>query len=518
MTHSAAVLPPIRSPQTAQTPSSRRGQIPPIVAKGLLVSPTPSRLVTDFHRSATHISGSQSKTHRALFPDNTSVATPSRLYNGTGRSNEQATALVHSGQELYSQQELDVALSNFTAAIAEKDKQNGGDLSHVQAYLGAAAIYDHMGKSSTALDHYHRGSRLLHRLDPNSILLAESYVRISLLMEARGYLYFESAIEFLKKALAIYKINEGHKAHVDKIYDQLSRLYLSQGQKKIAEHYLNLKEGAVVPTVKIFQKGPSFLSDFLRSKGMQPVGEVSPSGSSARTEPSPVLEREEIERSSFLPSIGSKDRESSVSEMLLLQKKEEVTPPRIQEMGTSPVGVVLASQSVGTTPIRRQEMGTSTIGVVLGSQNVGTTPIPQQEMGTSTVGIVTATQKVGTTPIRRQEMGTSPVGVVLASQSVGTTPLRQQEMGTDPINCISEGFSQLIDKLQRYQSDQEKKMDAAKKFKGTLDAYAKGEITSKKVLDYINGEFNIPENPIFAGRLTHKLEGLFREAKHRLEG
>lgn len=84
--------------------------------------------------------------------------------------------------------------------------------------------------------------------------------------------------------------------------------------------------------------------------------------------------------------------------------------------------------------------------------------------------------------------------------------------------AVSSAIRSLVFDLKNYESITEGKKPAAEKLHGLLTQYTDGKVTSEEVLKYVDGELLKTNNPIFAGRFTHKLEGLFREALNLLPG
>lgn len=425
----------------------------------LIRNPSSQKVPVSVSRERFHCSPA-ADVARALFVA-TTPKSMGRLFNGTGRTKAEADLLVQSGNELFGQKELENALVKFTAAIADKDKQKAKDFPHAEAYLGAAAIFDHQGKKTMALDHFHKGSVLLHRIQPHSFLLAGSYFRIALLHKERGSYYYHQAIDFLKKALEIYKLKIEHKEYVAIIHKELSELYTKIEQPKQSGYHsrINLEmEGGPVR----LQKKEGFLQEFFTKE----KGELS-SRSSIATEPSPI------------PFRG-----------------KSLPPLAFQDAANSPARFGVIHQMVGTS-VHREDKECSPLPVMreralVQHQDKECSPFPMHER------------------VSVQHQGCSPFKIL--PQIIQPAPIQNPAPPK-----VSTGVAQLIHRTSVYGSSKPEKVTAVQELWEKLDAYAKGQ-PKDPILEYVNRELAIPGNPIFAGRRTRNVEEMFREAKHRLEG
>lgn len=447
---------------------------------GLFLSPSKPSSSQLSPYSATRIQASQSKVARSLF-----ASGERRLYEGTGRSNQEATALVQLGEKLHSREELGTALVHFTAAIADKDKCKANDLSHAQAYLGAAAIYECDGKKEKALDHYHKGSHILvGSKEKNPPLLAGSYIRIAFLYVERGYLYFSQAIDYFKKALDIYKSNGSYKSYEVKVNDELRKIYRQQKKEKIAAHYENVA-GDNIADLKLFQKGQVFLQDYLelhvRMQEAKPVRESS--RSSVDTEPSPL-------KQSLFPSI---------------------------EKGSSPKKIIYRDQGVGSSPLELQDQGSSPLPLLQRHQNSGTSPVISKKVETLMTQILRSDQSIGRSPLQVQNQASSPLRFLLRDQNNGSSPLNTQSMACSPVKMRSAKLDLIIERLKKYEPGflERGKGKVAKALLERAEKFSNGEMAGDIVLAYIDAYFDITDNPAFAGNPS-RLATIFEDTRKEL--
>ncbi|HSX13966.1 MAG TPA: tetratricopeptide repeat protein [Chlamydiales bacterium] len=442
-------------------------------------------------------SNSQRRISRALFDSATKEPAP-RLFNATGRSSFQADLLVQSGKKLHSQKELEDALVHFTAAIAEKDKLKSNDLSHSEAYLGAGAIFDAQGKPESALHHYHEGSRKLNALQPASVLLAGSYVRIAHLYDAKGKYYYPQAAEFLKKALNIYKLGAELKPYSAQVHQKLGMINEKMGNPKLAKlHFEQGKEiGCFAPDP--FFNGNGFLSEILGLITL-PKNQIddSPktSRSSVATEPSPV-------KMGMFPPI---DESCSPMQGFYLHQNVGPSPVKQKDEHLSPMHILTRNQLLGTSPKKVQDLATSTINPQRLDQNVGASPLQRRDAYLSPMHIVTRHQQQGTTPIQNQEIG------VLALPEM-------KDAGTGAIRIERNELNPVINKLNLYKpgNSEEVKTKVAKALLDRLIQFSQGKIDEREVLAYVDAHFDIKNNPAFAGQRTRRLEAIFLEVRKAL--
>jgi hypothetical protein len=467
----------------------------------------------------------QNKVSRDLFLSATR-SSARRLFDGTGRTNLEADHLVQSGKTLYSQKELDQALIDFTAAIADKDKHRAKDLSHAEAYIGAGAVFDVQGRVESALHNYHVGCRLLNALHPNSLLLAGSYVRIALLYEAKGKYKYSDAIKYLLWALKIYKLYAETKAYTAQIHHKLSLLHVKSGNSSMAESHK--KQGGEIGScsLKLFLKGDEVLSEIFGMFTYPTKREQSLS--SVATEPSPIKE-------AILPPLHAA---CSPIRVMYMDQKVGQSPGRTHDqsidtqsiprskmdMQCSPIRVMRKDQGVGSSHPMMQETSSSPFKLLDIHQKAGSSSTRKQEQSDvqcSPMRFMRKDQGVGSSHPMMQEMSCSPLKLPNIHQKVdfsSNTNQAQKDVQCSPIRVAQTNLSSVIEKLNVYEAGflERGKNNAAKSLLERCQKVVKGEIPAAELNAYLDAHFEIQDNPIFAGMLTYRLKEIFQEARNAL--